>query len=43
VLAELADGPLDGVALFAGGLVEGGWPAAVAAAPARGAGQEVTP
>lgn len=34
VLAELADGPLDGVALFIGGWVEGGGPAALAAAPA---------
>jgi|SRR6516225_416277 len=34
VLAEAADGALDGVALFVGGRVEGRWPAAVAAASA---------
>lgn len=33
VLAELADGPLDDVALRVCGRVEGGWPSALAAAP----------
>ena len=33
VLAELAEGALDGVAVLAGGGVEGGWAAALAAAP----------
>ena len=35
MLAELAEGPLDGVALLVGGSVEGGRPAARAAAPSR--------
>ena len=35
VLAELAERPLDHVALLVGGGVEGGRPAALAAAPSR--------
>ena len=38
VLAELAEGTFDGVALLVGDGVEGGWPAARAAAPPPVAG-----